>query len=67
MWQERWPCATQDGLDGKAAKALVKNGCIAVAEGANMPSPPDAVKVFLGANIADFEKVAQVMLAQGVI
>jgi len=37
MWQERWPCATQDELDGKAAKALAKNGCIAVAEGANMP------------------------------
>jgi len=41
------PSATQNELDEKAAKALVKNGCIAVAEGANMPSTPEAVKVFL--------------------
>jgi len=41
------PCATQNELDGKAAETLVKNGCIAVAEGANMPCTPDAVKVFL--------------------
>jgi len=46
------PCATQNELDGDAAKALVKNGCIAVAEGANMPSTPDAVKVYLDAKIA---------------
>ena len=46
------PCATQNELDGKAAQTLVKNGCIAVAEGANMPSTPDAVKVFLDAKIA---------------
>ena len=37
------PCATQNELDGEAAKALVANGCIAVAEGANMPCTPDAV------------------------
>ncbi|MDR2718869.1 MAG: NADP-specific glutamate dehydrogenase [Treponema sp.] len=43
------PCATQNELDGNAAQTLVKNGCIAVAEGANMPSTPDAVKVFLDA------------------
>ena len=45
------PCATQNELDGKAAQTLLKNGCIAVAEGANMPCTPDAVKVFLENNI----------------
>jgi len=40
------PCATQNELDGKAAQTLVKNGCKAVAEGANMPSTPEAVEVF---------------------
>ncbi|MBU2540839.1 MAG: NADP-specific glutamate dehydrogenase [Candidatus Omnitrophica bacterium] len=45
------PCATQNELDEKAAKTLVKNGCIAVAEGANMPCTPEAVKVFLEKNI----------------
>ena len=46
------PCATQNELDGTAAKTLVKNGCIAVAEGANMPSTPEAVQAFLDAKIA---------------
>jgi glutamate dehydrogenase (NADP+) len=41
------PCATQNELDGEAAATLVKNGCIAVAEGANMPSTPEAVEIFL--------------------
>lgn len=41
------PCATQNELDGESAKALVKNGVIAVAEGANMPSTPEAVELFL--------------------
>ncbi|WHH61319.1 NADP-specific glutamate dehydrogenase [Petroclostridium sp. X23] len=41
------PCATQNELDEEAAKALVANGCFAVAEGANMPSTPEAVEVFL--------------------
>ena len=40
------PCATQNELDLESAKALVKNGCFAVAEGANMPSTPDAVAYF---------------------
>lgn len=40
------PCATQNELDEDAAKTLVKNGCIAVAEGANMPCTPEAVDVF---------------------
>lgn len=45
------PCATQNELDGKDAESLVKNGCICVAEGANMPSTLDAVSVFLKAKI----------------
>jgi glutamate dehydrogenase (NADP+) len=40
------PSATQNELDGAAAKVLVKNGCVAVGEGANMPSTPEAVDVF---------------------
>lgn len=45
------PCATQNELDGDAAKALIKNGCIAVAEGANMPSTPEAIHEFHEAKI----------------
>ncbi|MDK2799547.1 MAG: glutamate dehydrogenase [Clostridiales bacterium] len=45
------PCATQNELDGEAAKTLVANGCIAVAEGANMPSTPEAVEVFLSKGV----------------
>ncbi|MBN1982809.1 MAG: NADP-specific glutamate dehydrogenase, partial [Chitinivibrionales bacterium] len=41
------PCATENEIDGTDAKTLVKNGCICVSEGANMPSNLDAVKVFL--------------------
>ena len=41
------PCATQNEISGSDAKTLVKNGCKAVSEGANMPSDPDAVEVFL--------------------
>jgi|TARA_R110002051_G_scaffold124451_1_gene197649 glutamate dehydrogenase (NADP+) len=40
------PCATQNELDAAAAKTLISNGCICVAEGANMPSTPDAIEVF---------------------
>ncbi|MGM9684456.1 MAG: NADP-specific glutamate dehydrogenase [Eubacteriales bacterium] len=39
------PCATQNELDEKSAKLLVANGCKAVAEGANMPSTPEAIEV----------------------
>jgi glutamate dehydrogenase (NADP+) len=46
------PSATQNELDGDAAATLVKNGCIAVAEGANMPSTPEAVKNFLSAGVS---------------
>ncbi len=45
------PCATQNELDKKDAEALVKNGCMCVTEGANMPSTPEAVKVFEDAKI----------------
>ncbi|MFW6336398.1 MAG: NADP-specific glutamate dehydrogenase [Phycisphaeraceae bacterium] len=45
------PCATQNELNGNDAKTLLKNGCVAVAEGANMPSTPEAVAAFLQANI----------------
>lgn len=41
------PCATQNEIDEASAKILVKNGCWAVGEGANMPSTPEAIKVFL--------------------
>ncbi|MBP7508247.1 MAG: NADP-specific glutamate dehydrogenase [Prolixibacteraceae bacterium] len=45
------PCATQNELNEDDAKTLVKNGCICVAEGANMPSTAEAVEVFLAAKI----------------
>ena len=45
------PCATQNELDGEDAKTLVANGCKAVAEGANMPSTPEAIEVFQGSGI----------------
>lgn len=41
------PSATQNELNGDDAEMLVRNGCIAVSEGANMPSTPEAVEVFL--------------------
>jgi glutamate dehydrogenase (NADP+) len=41
------PCATQNEINEQSAWALVHNGCWAVAEGANMPSTPEAVEVFL--------------------
>jgi glutamate dehydrogenase (NADP+) len=45
------PCATQNELNEDEAKTLVANGCICVAEGANMPSTPEAVHVFQKAKI----------------
>lgn len=45
------PCATQNELNGDHARALIANGCMAVAEGANMPSTPEAVKEFQKAKI----------------
>jgi glutamate dehydrogenase (NADP+) len=46
------PSATQNELSGKDAITLLRNGCIAVAEGANMPCTPDAVRAFVDAGIA---------------
>jgi len=46
-----FPSATQNELDGGDAAALLKNGCTLVAEGANMPSTPEAVGQFLEAKI----------------
>jgi glutamate dehydrogenase (NADP+) len=46
------PCATQNELTGIDAKTLLKNGCIAIAEGANMPSTSEAVRLFLESGIA---------------
>ena len=45
------PCATQNELDGKAARTLVEQGCIAVSEGANMPTDLDGVHHFKDARI----------------
>ncbi len=46
------PCATQNELTGRDAEALIRNGCIAVAEGANMPTTPEGVRAFLEAGVA---------------
>ena len=55
VWAEKGdialPSATQNELNGDDAKALVANGCIAVSEGANMPSTPEAIEVFQSAKI----------------
>ena len=45
------PCATQNELNKEEAKMLVDNGCMCVAEGANMPSNPEAIEVFQNAKI----------------
>ena len=45
------PCVTQNELNGEEAKTLLANGCICVAEGANMPSTPEAIEVFQKAKI----------------
>lgn len=45
------PCATQNELDGEEARTLVANGCICVAEGANMPCTPEAIEVFQEAKL----------------
>ena len=45
------PCATQNEIDSEGAKSLVQNGCKVISEGANMPSDPEAIDVFLGNNV----------------
>ena len=47
-----FPCAVQNELNQADARELLKNGCVCVTEGANMPSTQEAVDVFLGAQIA---------------
>jgi glutamate dehydrogenase (NADP+) len=46
-----FPSATQNELDGNDAAALLKNGCTVIAEGANMPSTPEAIDLFLKAKV----------------
>lgn len=54
-WNEKadiaLPSATQNEINGEAAQALINNGVIAVSEGANMPSTPEAIKIFQDAKI----------------
>lgn len=58
-WKDIWtipcdialPCATQNEIDEESAKILVKNGVIALGEGANMPSTLEAINIFLENNI----------------
>ncbi|KIH76217.1 glutamate dehydrogenase (NADP) [Geoalkalibacter ferrihydriticus] len=50
--QVAMPSATQNEINGKDAKTLVQNGCIAIGEGANMPTTPEGVRIFLQAEIA---------------
>ena len=45
------PCATQNEISAKSAETLVKNGCISVTEGANMPATPEAVEIFQKAGV----------------
>ena len=55
VWAEKGdialPSATQNELNGDDAKNLIANGCVAVSEGANMPSTPEAIEVFQKAKI----------------
>ena len=45
--QFAFPCATQNEIEAKDAEELAKNGCRGISEGANMPSTPDAIQIFL--------------------
>lgn len=49
--QAAFPSATQNEIDEKDARTLVKNGCFVVSEGANMPTTPEGVDVFLNAKV----------------
>ncbi len=50
--QVAMPSATQNELDASAARRLVANGCVAVGEGANMPTTPEGARIFLEAGVA---------------
>ena len=45
------PCATQNEIEAADAEKLVKNGCWCVAEGANMPTTPEAIQIFQNAKL----------------
>lgn len=47
-----FPCATQNELSAADASHLIQNGCVCVAEGANMPSTPEAIEIFLANKIS---------------
>lgn len=47
-----FPCATQNELNADDARELIKNGCLCVTEGANMPSTPDAIDAFIAAGVS---------------
>ena len=49
--QLAFPCATQNELDSKDAKELIDNGCVGIAEGANMPTTMEAINTFQQAKI----------------
>ncbi|MCZ6862792.1 MAG: glutamate dehydrogenase, partial [Alphaproteobacteria bacterium] len=46
-----FPCATQNEISGEEARTLIKNGCIGVSEGANMPTAQDGIDAYLEAKI----------------
>ena len=50
--QVAMPSATQNEISGKDASTLIKNGCIAVAEGSNMPTTPEGIRAFIDSGIA---------------
>ena len=50
--QVAMPCATQNEITGREAQQLVSQGCLAVGEGANMPTTPEGVAIFQGAGVA---------------
>ncbi len=55
IWQVKCdialPCATENEINEELAKTLIKNGCIAIGEGANMPCTPEAIDLFLKNNV----------------
>ncbi len=58
-WQGIWtvpcavalPCATQNEIDAESAKSLIAGGCVAVGEGANMPTTPEAMQIFQDSSV----------------
>ena len=50
--QVAFPCATENELNEECAQRLINNGCIAITEGANMPTTPEGIRLFLEAGVA---------------